>query len=86
MRSKGLRRTGMFDGVPGPIGRIYRICSLGAGRWRVTCPDARGSGTFSSIDGAFAYVRRDSCGIRATVEVLADAMYLVKHLPAVYTA
>jgi len=76
----------MFDGIPGAGNRTYRICNLGAECWRVFCPGAWHSNTFSSIDGAFAFVRNDCRGIKATVEVLADALYLVKHLPAAHPA
>lgn len=72
----------MFDGIvrKGWSHRLYRITRDAANQWRVLCPEAGPESVFAKVDGALAFVRGDSGARPATVELMADNMYIVKHL------
>jgi hypothetical protein len=58
---------------------LYRI-TLCDEAWHVVRPHASLAHAFADLDQAFAFVRTDSDGAEATVELLIDNFYIVKQV------
>jgi hypothetical protein len=62
-----------------PTPPLYRI-TLCDQAWHVVRPQATLAHAFADLDQAFAFVRTDSDGAEATVELLIDNFYMVKQV------
>lgn len=62
-----------------PKGPPYRITMVDRG-WQVLRPHASLAHAFDDIDAALSFVRNDSCGSEATVEILSGTLYMLKRI------
>jgi hypothetical protein len=58
---------------------LYRIALYGS-TWLVVRPQGSLPHGFTDLEGAFAFVRTDSDGMEASIELLVDNLYMLKQI------
>ena len=61
---------------------LYRIALFGSA-WHVMRPQGCLAHAFTGLDQALAFVRADSDGAEASVELLVDGLYMLKRISPV---
>ena len=61
---------------------LYRVTLYGSA-WHVVRPEKSLAHAFTGLDQALAFVRADSDGAEASVELLVDGLYMLKRISPV---